>query len=139
MKRWSIIEICKLLLLGCCLFLVAYGIYIYTETPRDTSRVRTEASLSSIQLMSSSEDSTIYQYLDKAIEIESVIKEISIKDGVYTLLLNGNYKDTFIICEMQKNQNLIVKKLNTGDRVVIKGVFKGFLKDAVLLNCVITY
>lgn len=130
----------KIILLGCSALLFIYAIFRYIEVPEDTNNVKTQASLSSnelISLMSNKVDSTFYQYIDKAIEIKSVIKEINKKEGVYTLLLSGDDKDTLIICEMQKNQNLHIQKLNIGDPVVIKGVFKGFLKDAVLLNCII--
>lgn len=131
----------KLVLLGGAILLVIYAIFRYIETPRDTHRVKTQASLSSNELMSilsSRVDTTFNQYIDKAIEIESVITDISMKDGVYTILLRGDDKDTFVICQMQKNQNVLIKDLHTGDPLVIKGVFKGFLKDAILLNCVVT-
>ena len=130
----------KGIVLGCAALLFIYAIFRYIEAPEDTHHVKTQASLSSnelISLMSNKADSTFYQYVDKAIEIESVIKEINNKEGVYNLLLHGDDKDTLVICEMQKNQNVHIQKLNIGDPVVIKGVFKGFLKDAVLLNCII--
>lgn len=130
----------KGILLGCIAILCIYAIFRYIETPEDTQNVKTQASLSSnelISLMSNKVDSTFYKYVDKAIEIESVIKEINKKEGVYTLLLSGDDTDTLIICEMQKNQNVHIQKLTIGDPIVIKGVFKGFLKDAVLLNCII--
>lgn len=130
----------KKILLGCSAFLFIYAIFKYIEKPEDTHNVKTQASLSSnqlISLMSNKVDSTFYQYVDKAIEVESVIKEINKREGVYTLLLGGDDKDTLVICEMQKNQNVHIQKLNIGDPVIIKGVFKGFLKDAILLNCII--
>ncbi|MFC4634906.1 hypothetical protein ACFO3O_13380 [Dokdonia ponticola] len=130
----------KIILLGCSALLFIYAIFRYLETPEDTHNVKTQVSLSSnelISLMSNKVDSSFYQYVDKAIEIESVIKEINKKEGVYTLLLSGDDKDTLIICEMQKNQNVHIQKLTIGDPIVVKGVFKGFLKDAVLLNCII--
>lgn len=111
------------------------------ETPRDTREIETHVSLDSNELMSrisNRVDTTFNQYIDKAIAIESVITEISNKGGVYTLLLRGDEKGTLLICQMQKNQNTLINKLDTGDTVKIKGIYKGFLKDAILLNCIIT-
>ncbi len=132
-------KIYKLFGIGSIVLLTIYGIFRYFETPKDTRRIRTEASLNSkelISIMSNKADSTLYQYIEKAIEIESVIKEITFKEGKYTLLLHGDDNNTFILCEMQKNQNDLIKKLQVGDVVVVKGVLKGFLKDAILLNCI---
>jgi len=117
-----------------------YGLYRYLETERDTGKVKTEGSFSSDEisvLMSSKTDSTFYQYVEKAIEVESEIKEITFREGVYTLILQGGYNNIFLLCEMQKNQNDLVKDLKAGDMVVVKGVFKGFLNDAILLHCII--
>lgn len=140
-KNMSKHNILKVVLAGATILLVIYSIFRFMETPRDTLHVKTQASLSSTELMSilsSRVDTTFNQYIDKVIAIESVITTINNKEGVYTILLRGDDKDTFVICEMQKNQNTLIKELHTGDLVMVKGVFKGFLKDAILLNCVLT-
>lgn len=130
----------KVFLIIFTLLIGVYGFYKYLETERDTSTVKTENTFSADEisvLMLSKTDNTFYQYVEKAIEVESEIKEITFREGVYTLILKGDSNETSLLCEMQKNQNNIVKGLKIGDIVVVKGVFKGFLNDAIFLHCVI--
>ena len=38
---------------------------------------------------------------------------------------------------MRTEQAEMVRKLKEGDKIKLKGVFKGFLMDAIMLNCVL--
>ncbi|MBE14721.1 MAG: hypothetical protein CL867_00570 [Cytophagaceae bacterium] len=123
--------------IGLCTLL--YGVYRFMETPKDTRDVTAVAHIEQGELLTilqTKVDSTFNQYLEKAITIESQITQIQYREGTYSLLLQGDQKDTFIICQMQPNQNRAVNNYKVGDTVTVKGVFKGFLKDAVLLNCI---
>ncbi len=124
--------------IGCCLLF--YGVYRFVEKPKDTEDVTAVAHIDQgelVAILQSKVDSTFNQYLEKAITIQSQITQVNYRDGVYSLLLQGDQKDTFIICQMQPNQNRAVTTYKVGDTVMVKGVFKGFLKDAVLLNCIL--
>ncbi len=76
-------------------------------------------------------------FIEKAIEIEGEIKEITYQDGKYSLILKGDSDKTYILCEMQSNQNTEVIKLHAGEDIKLKGILKGFLMDIILLHCVI--
>lgn len=77
---------------------------------------------------------------EKVIEVEGIIKEINTLNNRNTVLLEGgSYEPASVICDMQADQIETLKKLKAKDTVKMKGVFKGFLKDAIFLNCVITY
>ncbi len=78
-------------------------------------------------------------YVDKVIAIEGIIKEINYINNRHTILLRGDKEDlSLVICDMQTDQTQKTKSLKRGDTVLLKGVFKGYLKDAVFLNCVIS-
>ncbi len=108
--------------------------------PRDTSKIKTKARLTSVELvekMNTSDSLQLNDYIEKAIEVQGPIKEITYKDGKVTILLDGDISNKLIICEMQSNQYRSMDTLNIGDIVNIKGVFKGVLLDAILLNCIL--
>ncbi|GAB1858205.1 hypothetical protein MHTCC0001_30420 [Flavobacteriaceae bacterium MHTCC 0001] len=76
---------------------------------------------------------------EQIIEIEGIVKKISYLNNRITILLGSDDKDNaFVICDMDSNQSEEVKKLSINDTIKLKGVFKGFLEDAIFLNCIIT-
>lgn len=78
-------------------------------------------------------------YLEKVIGVEGTIREINNLNNRHTILLKGGEDESSsIICDMQTNQIQNIKKLKLGDTILLKGIYKGFLKDAILLNCVLT-
>lgn len=76
---------------------------------------------------------------DDLVEIEGEIKEINYKNNRTTIFLGAKGEElTYIICDMQKNQKQEVTKLKVNDNVKLKGIFKGYLADAIFLNCIIS-
>lgn len=77
---------------------------------------------------------------EQLVEIEGRIKGINTRNSRHTILLKGKEdKSPYIICDIQKGQEKELKLLTENDTIKVKGVFKGFLKDAVFLNCMITH
>lgn len=77
---------------------------------------------------------------DQLVEIEGRIKEINTLNGRHTILLMGTLDQSpYIICDMQLEQGKKLERLKENDIVRVKGIFKGFLKDAVFLNCIVTH
>ena len=75
-------------------------------------------------------------YIEKAIEVRGVIKDLSKYNDSYTLYLQGE-GDNGILCEMQDDFEFDKHKMEIGDTVIIKGIYKGHLLDAILLNCIL--
>lgn len=77
---------------------------------------------------------------EQLVEIEGRIKEINTRNGRNTILLKGE-KDAspYIICDMHSGQEKELKLLKENDTITINGIFKGFLNDAVFLNCMIIH
>ncbi|RKM87649.1 hypothetical protein D7036_24990, partial [Aquimarina sp. BL5] len=54
-----------------------------------------------------------------------------------TVILYGDNKYSGVLCDMQSDQTVGIRKLKKGQKIMLKGVCKGFLKDAILLNCML--
>ena len=44
---------------------------------------------------------------------------------------------SFIMCSMKKDQYKEAQHLKTGQKVILKGICKGFLMDVIFLDCMI--
>lgn len=76
---------------------------------------------------------------EKIVEIEGTIKEINSINNRITILLEGGANESAcVICDMQTDQTIGIENLRPKDTIRLKGVFKGFLKDAIFLNCIIS-
>ncbi len=77
--------------------------------------------------------------VNEVVEIEGAIKEINFKNDRITVYLGATSDyNASVICDMQKNQKEKITKLNINDKVKLKGVFKGYLANAIFLNCIIS-
>ncbi len=78
-------------------------------------------------------------FVEDIIGVEGVVTEISTLNNKQTIFLaDGNGGEASVLCDMQDNQINRINTLKLGDTIRVKGVFKGFLKDIILLNCIIT-
>lgn len=119
--------------------IAAFG-YINRNIPLTQSvPITKEIKLDSI--LTNNENIELYKKFDslieKAIQLNGTIISIQNKEGEFTLVLSSNNKNVNIICKMQKDQIKEIKKLKNGDQVAIKGIYKGYLIDMILLNCII--
>ena len=122
------------ILMGITFFLVITLIQFLPEffTPQATYSLSSKELLNTVQ---NDQDQAFNKYIEKVIQIEGTVKKISFKNNTYSLLLDGGFTSSYVLCEMQTGQDIddIVK----GKTVQIKGVYKGYLMDAILLNCVL--
>ncbi|WP_082113377.1 OB-fold protein [Kordia jejudonensis] len=133
-KRHKIVAVFALLL--ACL---VYVFILFNSGEVDTSKIETSDTFTTSELLQKleSKQQKLEGFIEKAIEIEGEIKEITYRDGKYSLILKGDSDKTFILCEMQSDQRNEVVKLHAGQDIKLKGVLKGFLMDIILLHCVI--
>jgi hypothetical protein len=75
-------------------------------------------------------------FIEKIIEVEGEIKEISFLNDRHTIILNSkSFTQSFVMCDMSPLGNDKINKLTVGDTVVLRGVCKGYLLDVIMLNC----
>lgn len=76
-------------------------------------------------------------YAGKIIEVTGTIKEITDLNDRITVILNSNSNRFGVICDINSNQKGKIKQLQQLQKITVKGICKGFLKDVILLNCTI--
>ncbi|AXT49749.1 hypothetical protein D1818_02540 [Aquimarina sp. BL5] len=120
------------------------GLYIYLEfynySHIDIDKVSTEIKTSSKHLTASfiqNEKDANSIYKGKIIAVEGIVKEVSFLNNRNTVILYGDNKYSGVLCDMQSDQTVGIRKLKKGQKIMLKGVCKGFLKDAILLNCML--
>ncbi|PCJ94966.1 MAG: hypothetical protein COA50_11365 [Flavobacteriaceae bacterium] len=85
----------------------------------------------------SNQDLANVTFVEKIVEVQGIVKEVSYLNDRCTIFLEAGKHETknSIICDMQTNQLHSIHNLKSGDSVLIKGLFKGFLMDGIMLNC----
>ncbi|WP_299436767.1 hypothetical protein [uncultured Aquimarina sp.] len=112
----------------------------YNKPKINIINISTEINTSSEKLTVSfikNEENANSIYKGKIIEVEGIVKEVTFLNNRNTVILYGENKHSGVLCDMQSNQIMKVKNLKRGQKVMIKGICKGFLKDAILLNCML--
>lgn len=117
-----------------------YVVPYFTNSNKNLELVAYEASINSNDLIDSfllSEAETNELYAGKIIEVSGFVKEVTFLNNRNTVILYSQHKTSGIICDIHPSQIEKVKKLKEHQKIVVKGICKGFLKDVILLNCYI--
>jgi len=102
-----------------------------------TQAKRTDYKFSSKELLvklQKNQNQILNDYIEKTIQIEGKVKRVNFKNNIYSLLLDAGLSGSYVLCEMQTDQNDQMPKIVEGASVQIKGIYKGYLMDAILLN-----
>ena len=133
--------ISKILFAAILVAVFSFALYYYINREQaKTQTINTEAQLSPnefISLFDSVNGEQAKDYVDKAIEIKGVLKKVTNRDNRYTLFISSSEQGRFIQCEMQKDQLEKIKSIQPEETITVKGIFKGVLLDAILLNCIL--
>ncbi len=78
-------------------------------------------------------------YEGKIIEVSGKVKEISYINERITVILDSDSKTFGVICDINPTQKEKIKQLSINQKITVKGVCKGFLKDVILLDCFIEF
>lgn len=76
-------------------------------------------------------------YIEKAINVKGTLTNIKKHDEKYILTITSKNGKIASICNMQADQIDKINKLEIGEDITIKGIYKGYLIDMILLNCII--
>ena len=76
---------------------------------------------------------------ENVVLVKGSIEDINHINNRNTIILKGKTNDSMsILCDMQKDQAILLDSLKIGQVISIKGILKGSLKDIILLNCKIS-
>ncbi len=124
--------------------LVALCIYINwrftSETYIDMEKASAELNISSKNLVANfinDEERADTMFSGKIVEITGRVKEVTFLNNRNTVILYGQNTSSGIICDFGTNQLEEIKGLIKNQKITVKGVCKGFLKDVVILNCLL--
>ncbi len=131
----------RLLLLVLAMAIITIGSFVIFNQPvKDTARVTTKGSFTStefLEKLATENGEKLAPYIEQAIEVEGIINEINIRNGKKSIFITDNRIKGTILCELQKKQNTDISALKVGEKIKIKGIYKGYLLDAILLNCIV--
>ena len=74
-------------------------------------------------------------YNNKMIKVIGTVKDITYLNQRNTIFLNGDHESSNIICDLNNSQKKKLNEIKKGQKIIITGICKGFLKDIILLNC----
>lgn len=130
---------------GITFLLVALaGIFIfiklYNRSHEDLYKSTPDFVLSVEQIVNSfeeDENQANKMYLDKIIQIEGNISEISAVSGNSIITITSENHSKSIVCNMDVMENKKVLALQEGQKVVLRGVCAGFLMEVILVRTII--
>tara|TARA_R110001592_G_scaffold8129_3_gene45032 strand:- start:1818 stop:2255 length:438 start_codon:yes stop_codon:yes gene_type:complete len=124
------------------LLLLVNGYYyilpMFKSSDKNLQNDLAELTVSSTNLINAytiNEEKSDRLYAGKIIEVSGFIKEISFLNNRNTIILNSNTETFGVICDVNPNQEEKIKLLKKHQKIRVKGICKGFLKDVILLNC----
>ena len=112
----------------------------FKNSDKNLEKFNSELAINSSELIVNfinNEEKANNLYAGKIIEVTGTVKEVTFLNNRNTVILYGKNKTSGIICDVHPNQKEKIKKLKANQKIRVKGICKGFLKDVILLNCYI--
>jgi RecG-like helicase len=137
MKTWrKILGAVVLIAMGAA----AYGFYLYNKKPADVRKLPADFEMAASALVadfSKDETAANHKYLDKVIAAKGKITEVKLDaaSGQATVTLDTGDPLAAVTCSFYNEESTVVKKLQAGTEVVVKGKCTGKLMDVVLNKC----
>lgn len=118
-----------------------YIVYLYNDPYKVNIRDATEKTTISAEEITASfiknEKKATAIYKGKVVKVYGIIKEITFINNTNTIILQSNYTNFNVLCNLQLPTSKQPMSLKVGQKVTIKGVCKGFLHDVIFLNCML--
>jgi len=111
---------------------------IFEASEKNLENKVAELTLSSNDLIHNyvnNEEKSNKLYTGKIIEVTGFVKQITFLNDTNTIILNSENETFGVICDINSNQKEKIKALKLHQKIRVKGICKGFLKDVILLNC----
>ena len=124
------------------LLLIVNGYYfvvpLFKSSEKNLENETAELVVNSSDLVNSytlNEQKSDSLYAGKIIEVTGYVKEITFLNNRNTIILNSKTEIFGVICDVNPNQKEKIELLKEHQKIRVKGICKGFLKDVILLNC----
>lgn len=117
------------------------GLYLYYKPARSYRHARPDISVQAEEMIrdfATDEKAAEKKYLNKVVEVQGNIYEISLDDrGLTSINLFVDNEVTMISCAMDSADNAEYSRLTKGSNVKIQGQCSGLLMDIVMNKCVL--
>lgn len=131
-------------LIGILFFLsvICYIAFQYTNDSSEKKLIKAKATYTIkasdlVHFFSKNENKSNHLYTGEIIEITGTIKDITFLNDRTTVILKSDSASFGVICDINPNQQETINQLKKHQKIKVKGICKGFLKDVILLNCTI--
>lgn len=117
-----------------------YVVPFLKNSNKNLEMVASDVAINSNELIDfylQSEEITSQLYTGKIIEVSGFVKEVTFLNNRNTVILYSKHKTSGVICDIDPSQAEKIKNIKKHQKIVVKGICKGFLKDVILLNCYI--
>lgn len=119
---------------------LAAAYYVYNKPHQNIENAHADLQVSASELFAefeADETQANQKYLEKIVQVEGEIKDISTNDhGQVSLTLKSNSDMFGVICEMDDLTEHKRTEFSVGETVSLKGICTGMLMDVVLVRCV---
>ncbi|MBC9797974.1 OB-fold protein [Sinomicrobium weinanense] len=129
-----------LIIVGVLIGLIAF-MRLYNKPHTDVNASDADHTLAAktlLEAFKTDENNANKLYLDKIIQVEGEIRDISAADGNSIITLGVEGSEESIICNMYPTENKKALGLHKGQQIRIKGICTGFLLDVILVRAVIS-
>lgn len=140
MKNRKIIYISGIIILAGALIALFTFIKLYNKPHADVSASIPDYTVTAkdiVEEFKNDEQKANGKYLDKIIQVEGVIKDITVADGNSVVTLTATTSSENIICNMEATENKKILHTQKGQKIIVRGVCTGFLLDVMLVRTVI--
>lgn len=135
-KKLFILLFSTLVIIGTFWFVISF----FKSSEKNLEKTTSEVFLNSNDLVAnflSNKTKANNLYVGKVIEITGYVDKVTFLNNRKTVLLFTENKESGVICDVNEDQTEKIKQLKKNQKITIKGICKGFLKDVILLNCYI--
>ena len=125
-------------LLGLLIVAGAAVYYLYNKPHKEASDIVADYTMAPADLMADyekDESAADAAYLDKVIALEGVVVAVNELEQGASLSLETGSEFSTIMCEFESNE--VLKGIQSGQKIKVKGFCTGKLMDVVLVRCVI--
>ncbi|MGI9549907.1 MAG: OB-fold protein [Aurantibacter sp.] len=118
---------------------LALAIYYYNKPHVDVKQSEAAYVLTAHNLISAymqNETETDQKYSEHVLQVKGAIFEISTLKGNAVITLKDENLESSIICHMMPEENMsVLRKLQKGQDIEIKGICTGYLLDVIMVRC----
>ncbi len=113
---------------------------VYNQSHVNVSEVSPDITLLSQDLLNDFENNELEansKYLDKIIEVNGIISNISTNKNKGIITLSDKDAMGGVICHLSSEEHTKIMSLKKGQNIKIKGLCTGYLMDVILVKCII--